>query len=966
MSETHSNSKSQEEDDSQVAQLEKLKLDNLEGLAETCRQDEPSQEKAKEEPEGSNIPEDLNGKEALMGSDHQLDLEEQELLWASEEDLEIQQWSDGSSYKGHMAMNLKGGFGEFKWANGETYFGEYYKDHHHGKGIYTWPDGSQFTGSFYLSRKEGYGTMTFADGRKYQGLYKADVRFGPGVESYSDGCQDVGIWLGPRLLRLCTLLPGAVSVTSFPEFCPPSNGDLGNNKYTSSELPEGGLEDPFEFRYKILLKEDSFTLPDKIYCYSLDTDHLPITRSQHREFDSHFYRDDNKEEEPNDCIADIVHKASNVKDIYLHVSKHRNRPEDFDWNICSVMRDEREKFGPNGPRERSAERLIKMAGSGDLESISTILRHDLAHVDVSDNSGQTALHAATVNGHNNIINLLLDNGADVNKSNDEGLSALSLCLMLFYSTKSFWPNVAERNLPEDKEEKSKLVLDSSESESCFMNDKDMEKNGDVLPICGGSLQTSVNDKTGASFESDVVDSTGDHNRNTNLRSTMELLLLRGADPNISNIPMNALFFAIKAADVSTAQLLLECGARTDVRLKTQHGSLTPLHIAAALPVAEGIRMTEILLHVASDPNISAEDEDYVYDHDRGETNGVILGFSMKGGLETGLPLYNYFDKIPCVPEEGGRTPLHVACEREDNYKFARDIISLLLAHNAKVNILWSGHSPLSLAIASGNDLAVKELLANGADPNLALSRGSGSALCAAVNIAYEKKRTLAARIALVDRLIKAGANILMPIVIGGGKRTVLGTATDYAYFKYFQDKRIAHTPYHALLPEERDTYNARKQLLEHLGKLTREAILAKEQERAKEGIVREANPKGNVNVTAGDGSTPSTRTFFKYCYQCGRSVGVKLSPCLRCYSIYTCSKLCKKRSWDELHKAECQQLTGKLSGRMSTTGRASSKMHSTRGGKNSPAKHLHGEKESLGREAYGDHIHSITENYSYN
>ncbi|XP_071999415.1 ankyrin repeat and MYND domain-containing protein 1 isoform X2 [Engystomops pustulosus] len=846
-----------------------------------------------------------------------------------------------------------------------TYVGEFYKDHHHGRGIYAWPDGCRFTGYFYLSRKEGYGTMTFPDGRKYQGLYKADLRFGPGIESYIDGSQDVGIWMGQHLFRLCTLMPGSVSMSSFPELSPHWCEDRGNKDYKSLEAPHGQSEDPFDFRYKILLEEDSFTLPDKIYSYSLNTDHLPITRSQHTEFDSFFYRDGDKQES-DDGTCHSIPCASSMKDICLHVNKHSNRPEHMDWNISSIMKDEREKFGPKGPRERSAEQLIEMSGLGDLETVSTILRHDFAHVDVSDNSGQTALHAATVNGHNNIINLLLDNGADVNKSNDEGLSALSLCLMLFYSTKSFWPNVAERNIPENKEEESNRALDITENESCVVNETDIKDNGEVSLSSAESLQTSVCSKTNASLGNEEADPSADHHRNKNLRSTMNLLLLRGADPNTSSIPMNAIFYAIKSADVSTVQLLLECGARTDVRMRTQHGSLTPLHIAAALPVAEGIRITEILLHVASDPNAGAEDEDYMYDRDRGETSGSILGFSMKGGLESGLPLYNYFDKTCGVLEEGGRTPLHVACEREDDYKFARDTISLLLAHNAKLNTLWSGHSPLSLAIASGNDLAVKELLANGADPNLALTRGVGSALCAAVNIAYEKKRTLPARIALVDRLIKAGANILMPIVIGGGKRTVLGTATDYAYYKYFQDKRIAHTPYHALLPEERDTYNARKQLLEHLGKLTREAVLTKEREWAKEGIVREAHPKGSSKVTAGEGRTPSSRTFFKYCYQCGRSIGVKLTPCLRCYCIYTCSKQCKKRSWDELHRDECSQLSGKLSGKMSPTGRGSRKMHSAKGRQNSPGKPPHGERESSGREAYGDRIPSTSENYSYN
>lgn len=35
---------------------------------------------------------------------------------------------------------------------------------------------------------------------------------------------------------------------------------------------------------------------------------------------------------------------------------------------------------------------------------------------------------------------------------------------------------------------------------------------------------------------------------------------------------------------------------------------------------------------------------------------------------------------------------------------ARDVVRLLLSHKANPNMLWSGHSPLSLSIASGNDL----------------------------------------------------------------------------------------------------------------------------------------------------------------------------------------------------------------------------------------------------------------------
>ncbi|XP_047230224.1 ankyrin repeat and MYND domain-containing protein 1 [Girardinichthys multiradiatus] len=935
----------------------------------------------------------------------------------------VQEWPDGSKYEGEFLDSFKHGKGRYSWRNGECYEGFFYKDFKHGDGVYCWPTGHKFTGKFYLNRKEGYGHLSFPGGAIFQGLYYSDQRFGPGVVTYPDGRQDVGFWLGQRLLKLCSSVEEGFSLHSFPEYA-----TFMQSSVTEASLIQVDID-------RDLLSDEDFILPPGIESYSTDGDHLPLPSARRRELDRLFYGElwepnapshQGYEREPLSTLPLQVRMQA-------HIHRHRLQAENIGWDVAAVLSLNRDSFGPKGHLEVSSERIIQCSFRGELQAVSQILQTDLVYPDVADSQGQTALIAATVNCHDEVIHLLLDVGADIDKLNSEGMSALAVCHVLYYPFQSLHrtlieprsktpvlmsppcesrrqisqadftsrtavlnteTQITDTNMMDQNKFSQLSEQDSEEPSMHFSHDhsekingdsehlleeertetgkeecyEDTEKAGDqqsvredlesedevninvqdlkkreVLEKSGvecsiqvldghislGSVQWKGKNKHPTQnqiFDSacsarsynivvteemlqlsaEALSRTGQPQQRDSQETvrnmaamkiehrarlnTLKLLLDRGADPNLSRVPMPVLFLAIMAGDTEVVRKLLLCGAHTDIPLPIEKKGFYPLHIAAALPGPEGPEITELLLHAVTDPDARTCDQDEIYEPDLNLMND-------KEWLDTSKNLHL---------KEGGRTALHIACQREYDYLNACKVVALLLSHRASTDLLWSGHSPLSLAIASGNDLAVEELLRGGADPDLPLGCRVGSALCALANFNYHLGGN---RIKLLDKLAKAGANILMPVTVG----EVVGTAVDFAHYSFHQDLRIADTPFHALNLREREIFQARRQLLGVMSDLLRQTAGQTEMRNVERERHLSLTTSEDNRLASPNGKSVTEKTLrqpaFKFCYHCGRSAFVKLIACGRCLKVFFCSKACKLKAWKERHKEECLQVS---------------------------------------------------------
>lgn len=250
-------------------------------------------------------------------------------------------------------------------------------------------------------------------------------------------------------------------------------------------------------------------------------------------------------------------------------------------------------------------------------------------------------------------------------------------------------------------------------------------------------------------------------------AVVQALIKAGADVNATTLRgTTPLMLAAASGDAATLTALLDAGAQANAR-EPERGH-TPLMFAAASNRLAAVR---VLLARGADPNLATRIVDLsALSRDGSNPDGRGLT-APPGGRPAapaprprvpGLDRQYYFNEL--VHAQGGMTPLHFAAR--DGYL---DVARALLDAGVSVNQLKEGDhaSPLLIASVNGHfDLGI-ELLARGANPNLAADNGV-TPLYAAVNLRWAQEAGYpnppahldqkTSYLAYLERLLEKGAD----------------------------------------------------------------------------------------------------------------------------------------------------------------------------------------------------------------
>jgi ankyrin repeat protein len=363
-------------------------------------------------------------------------------------------------------------------------------------------------------------------------------------------------------------------------------------------------------------------------------------------------------------VEGVVKARDGLGNTLLHIAAYKGYKEivatllDYarTWNFLWV--NEGENVFNDTP-------LHKASINGHADVVELLLKHG-AHVDATSWYGSTPLHYAAYNGHANIVKLLLENCADPSVENNIGKKPADVARERGH--------IEIAKMIEDVKELFEALKkgDTSKAEKLLVD----------LRVPNARDRNGVSLLHWATF----IGHPG----------IVRFLIEKGADVNIKDWKGNTpLHYAAKIGDAIIAKLLLEKGA--DINAKDNH-NCTPLHYAANVEVAR------LLIEKGADINAKSE----WYDGARASARFHELIINKEGRAFLGWWISE--DYLSCAEP---LTPLHFAAIKGD-----AATVKLLIEKGSDVNSkTLGGITTLHLAAVSGNVDVARLLLEVGADVN---------------------------------------------------------------------------------------------------------------------------------------------------------------------------------------------------------------------------------------------------------
>ena len=346
--------------------------------------------------------------------------------------------------------------------------------------------------------------------------------------------------------------------------------------------------------------------------------------------------------------------------------------------------------------------LIAESAVGRLEIVQLLLDNG---ADVNaDDDGVTALWNASAAGHFEIVQLLLDNGANVNANGDR----YNCITALIAASKEGHLEIVQ------------LLLDNGADVNFNRNDVTAlvaaSENGyleivQLLLDKGANVDIANPDYHGVTAL--VAASKEGHTE------VVRLLLDYGANPNVDDNDVTALWEASSCGHTEVVKLLLDHDANVDIA-NPDYDGVTALWVASSCGHTEVVKL---LLDNGADVNFDRNEVTALWrasanghtelvrlllEYGADETiynNETALSIASRHGYTEIVNLLTGRGTINTISEGDGKTPLMIAAE--EGYT---EIVEHLLYGGADVTICQGYDSPLTLALRNGHAEIVKLLM----------------------------------------------------------------------------------------------------------------------------------------------------------------------------------------------------------------------------------------------------------------